>query len=66
MIPAEAGRPSLADTLGADARTAAKPQLAVVGATGAVGSVLLGILSERADIWGEIRLIASPARPAAS
>ncbi|GFE15738.1 aspartate-semialdehyde dehydrogenase [Streptomyces glebosus] len=60
MIPAEAGRPSLADTLGTDARTAAKPQLAVVGATGAVGSVLLGILSERADIWGEIRLIASP------
>ncbi|MFF4605780.1 aspartate-semialdehyde dehydrogenase [Streptomyces sp. NPDC001339] len=60
MIPAEAGRPSLADTAGADARTARKPRLAVVGATGAVGTVLLGILSERADIWGEIRLIASP------
>ncbi|MFH8628463.1 aspartate-semialdehyde dehydrogenase [Streptomyces lydicus] len=61
MIPAEAGRPSLADTAGADARTARnKPHLAVVGATGAVGSVLLGILSERADVWGEIRLIASP------
>ncbi|MEV5593945.1 aspartate-semialdehyde dehydrogenase [Streptomyces sp. NPDC052496] len=41
-------------------RAARKPHLAVVGATGAVGSVLLGILSERADIWGEIRLIASP------
>ncbi|MEU6080469.1 aspartate-semialdehyde dehydrogenase [Streptomyces sp. NPDC047108] len=37
-----------------------KPTLAVVGATGAVGTVMLGILSERADIWGEIRLIASP------
>ncbi|MEU5210320.1 aspartate-semialdehyde dehydrogenase [Streptomyces sp. NPDC020742] len=60
MIPAEAGRPSLADTAGADARTGHKPDLAVVGATGAVGSVLLGILSERADVWGEIRLIASP------
>ncbi|MGW7573051.1 aspartate-semialdehyde dehydrogenase [Streptomyces sp. NPDC054765] len=60
MIPAEAGRPSLADTAWAQARTAAKPHLAVVGATGTVGSVLLGILSERADIWGEIRLIAAP------
>ncbi|MGV9630068.1 aspartate-semialdehyde dehydrogenase [Streptomyces sp. NPDC003487] len=37
-----------------------RPTLAVVGATGAVGTVLLGILSQRADIWGEIRLIASP------
>ncbi|MFB9736761.1 aspartate-semialdehyde dehydrogenase [Streptomyces thermocoprophilus] len=36
------------------------PTLAVVGATGAVGTVLLQILSHRADIWGEIRLIASP------
>ncbi|WP_329565507.1 aspartate-semialdehyde dehydrogenase [Kitasatospora sp. NBC_01266] len=36
-----------------------RPNLAVVGATGAVGTVLLGILSARADIWGEIRLIAS-------
>ncbi|MFD6873595.1 MULTISPECIES: aspartate-semialdehyde dehydrogenase [unclassified Streptomyces] len=35
------------------------PALAVVGATGAVGSVLLQILSQRADIWGDIRLIAS-------
>ncbi|MFI0259050.1 aspartate-semialdehyde dehydrogenase [Streptomyces sp. NPDC017056] len=41
-------------------RAARKPHLAVVGATGAVGSVLLGILSERADVWGEIRLIAAP------
>ncbi|MFC6064790.1 aspartate-semialdehyde dehydrogenase [Streptomyces ochraceiscleroticus] len=44
----------------AEDRAARKPNLAVVGATGAVGGVLLGILSERADIWGEVRLIASP------
>ncbi|MGW4564048.1 aspartate-semialdehyde dehydrogenase [Streptomyces sp. NPDC004561] len=37
-----------------------KPTLAVVGATGAVGAVILQILSQRADVWGEIRLIASP------
>ncbi|MEU3143596.1 MULTISPECIES: aspartate-semialdehyde dehydrogenase [unclassified Streptomyces] len=37
-----------------------RPALAVVGATGAVGTVLLQILSQRADVWGEIRLIASP------
>ncbi len=36
-----------------------KPTLAVVGATGAVGSVMLDILSTRADVWGEIRLLAS-------
>jgi len=36
-----------------------KPSLAVVGATGAVGTVMLSILSEREDVWGEIRLIAS-------
>ncbi|WP_128381731.1 aspartate-semialdehyde dehydrogenase [Streptomyces cavernae] len=37
-----------------------RPTLAVVGATGAVGTVMLQILSQHADIWGEIRLIASP------
>ncbi|WP_441245097.1 aspartate-semialdehyde dehydrogenase [Kitasatospora sp. McL0602] len=37
-----------------------RPSLAVVGATGAVGSVMLGLLSSRQDVWGEIRLIASP------
>ncbi len=37
-----------------------RPALAVVGATGAVGTVLCDLLSARADIWGEIRLIASP------
>ncbi len=36
-----------------------KPSLAVVGATGAVGTVMLDILSTRSDVWGEIRLIAS-------
>ena len=36
-----------------------KPTLAVVGATGAVGTVMLSILSTREDVWGEIRLVAS-------
>ncbi|AVV41419.1 aspartate-semialdehyde dehydrogenase [Streptomyces sp. P3] len=36
-----------------------RPTLAVVGATGAVGTVMLRILSQRADVWGEIRLVAS-------
>jgi aspartate-semialdehyde dehydrogenase len=49
MSPANAG--------GAAAR---KPTLAVVGATGAVGSVMLDLLTTRPDVWGEIRLIASP------
>ncbi|MEU5215083.1 aspartate-semialdehyde dehydrogenase [Streptomyces sp. NPDC020807] len=37
-----------------------KPTLAVVGATGAVGSVMLQMLTHHADVWGEIRLLASP------
>jgi aspartate-semialdehyde dehydrogenase len=37
-----------------------RPALAVVGATGAVGTVMLDLLSSRQDIWGEIRLVASP------
>jgi aspartate-semialdehyde dehydrogenase len=36
-----------------------KPSLAVVGATGAVGTVMLDILTKRKDVYGEIRLIAS-------
>jgi aspartate-semialdehyde dehydrogenase len=36
-----------------------KPTLAVVGATGAVGTVMLDILSTRSDVYGEIRLVAS-------
>jgi aspartate-semialdehyde dehydrogenase len=40
--------------------SAARPTLAVVGATGAVGTVMLDLLSTRTDVWGEIRLIASP------
>ncbi|WP_131745025.1 aspartate-semialdehyde dehydrogenase [Frankia sp. Cppng1_Ct_nod] len=39
--------------------SARRPTLAVVGATGAVGTVMLSLLDERPSIWGEIRLIAS-------
>ncbi|HEU5474862.1 MAG TPA: aspartate-semialdehyde dehydrogenase [Actinophytocola sp.] len=40
---------------------AQRPTLALVGATGAVGSVMIDILNERDDWpWGEVRLIASP------
>jgi aspartate-semialdehyde dehydrogenase len=37
----------------------ARPVLAIVGATGAVGTVMRDIVSERSDIWGEVRLVAS-------
>jgi aspartate-semialdehyde dehydrogenase len=37
-----------------------KPNLALVGATGAVGTVMIDIINNRENIWGEIRLIASP------
>ena len=36
-----------------------KPTLAVVGATGAVGTVMLEILSHREYVWGDIKLLAS-------
>ena len=36
-----------------------KPNLALVGATGAVGTVMIDIINNRENIWGEIRLIAS-------
>lgn len=36
-----------------------RPVLAVVGATGAVGTVMRDVISEREDLWGEVRLIAS-------
>jgi aspartate-semialdehyde dehydrogenase len=36
------------------------PNLAVVGATGAVGSVMCELLSARKNVWGDIRLVASP------
>jgi aspartate-semialdehyde dehydrogenase len=36
-----------------------RPVLAIVGATGAVGTVMRDVVSERADIWGEVRLVAS-------
>jgi aspartate-semialdehyde dehydrogenase len=35
------------------------PVLAIVGATGAVGTVMRSVVSERADIWAEVRVIAS-------
>jgi aspartate-semialdehyde dehydrogenase len=37
----------------------AQPTLAVVGATGSVGTVMRELLSSRRDVWGEIRLVAS-------
>ncbi len=39
--------------------SAVRPVLAIVGATGAVGTVMRDIVSERADVWGEVRLVAS-------
>jgi aspartate-semialdehyde dehydrogenase len=36
-----------------------RPVLAIVGATGAVGTVMRDIVSTRTDVWGEIRLVAS-------
>lgn len=38
---------------------AKKPTLAVVGATGAVGTVMLELLTERPDVYGDIKLLAS-------
>ena len=40
--------------------TGAKPTLAVVGATGAVGTVMRDVLTTRENVWGDIRLVASP------
>ena len=34
-------------------------RVAVVGATGSVGTVMLELLTSRRNVWGEIRLIAS-------
>jgi aspartate-semialdehyde dehydrogenase len=36
-----------------------QPTLAVVGATGSVGTVMLELLTSRRNVWGEIRLVAS-------
>jgi aspartate-semialdehyde dehydrogenase len=36
-----------------------KPVLAIVGATGAVGTVMLDVVSTRDDVWGDVRLAAS-------
>ncbi|MGW3656241.1 aspartate-semialdehyde dehydrogenase [Streptomyces sp. NPDC005151] len=40
--------------------TPRRPSLAVVGATGVIGGVMLQILSQHADVWGDMTLIASP------
>ncbi|HEX6445702.1 MAG TPA: aspartate-semialdehyde dehydrogenase [Streptosporangiales bacterium] len=37
-----------------------RPSLALVGATGAVGSVMVDLVSTRPDVWGDITLVASP------
>ncbi|HEX9065403.1 MAG TPA: aspartate-semialdehyde dehydrogenase [Streptosporangiaceae bacterium] len=44
---------------GVTGRDGSRPVLAIVGATGAVGTVMRDVVSTRPDIWGEIRLIAS-------
>lgn len=49
----------MSDVRRGDVAGQGQPTLAVVGATGAVGSVMLQLLSTRQDVWGEIRLIAS-------
>jgi aspartate-semialdehyde dehydrogenase len=46
-------------TAGSPERGGGRPVLAIVGATGAVGTVMREVVTERADMWGEIRLIAS-------
>ncbi|MEU8679035.1 aspartate-semialdehyde dehydrogenase [Streptomyces sp. NPDC048560] len=40
--------------------THSRPSLAVVGATGVIGGVMLQILSQHADVWGDVKLISSP------
>jgi aspartate-semialdehyde dehydrogenase len=37
----------------------ARPAIAIVGATGAVGTVMRDVVSTRNDVWGEISLVAS-------
>ncbi|MBO0829144.1 MAG: aspartate-semialdehyde dehydrogenase [Streptosporangiales bacterium] len=37
-----------------------RPSLALVGATGAVGTVMVDLVSTRADVWGDVKLVASP------
>ncbi len=52
MTPADGAAVDAPDSAG-------RPVLAIVGATGAVGTVMRSVVSERADIWGDIRLVAS-------
>jgi aspartate-semialdehyde dehydrogenase len=44
---------------GSSTRPSYRPVLAIVGATGAVGTVMRDIVSTRDDLWGEVRLLAS-------
>src|SRR6185436_429421 len=53
-------RPSCTPEPGGDPNMPELPTLAVVGATGAVGTVMCELLSARKNVWGEIRLVASP------
>jgi aspartate-semialdehyde dehydrogenase len=54
------GAASLVSTAGGvRGKAGGRPVLAIVGATGAVGTVMRDVVSTRADVWGEIRLIAS-------
>jgi aspartate-semialdehyde dehydrogenase len=46
-------------TGGVTGQAGGRPVLAIVGATGAVGTVMREVVSSRPDIWGDIRLIAS-------
>jgi aspartate-semialdehyde dehydrogenase len=58
-IAGGAGNGGTAGGVGNGAASGRKPTLALVGATGAVGTVMRELVSTRDDIWGEIRLIAS-------
>jgi aspartate-semialdehyde dehydrogenase len=53
------GLPGPAECPPRPARSATRPTLAIVGATGAVGTVMRAVITERPDIWGKVRLIAS-------
>ncbi|MEO3937698.1 aspartate-semialdehyde dehydrogenase [Dermatophilaceae bacterium Soc4.6] len=49
----------MSDSQSSNSDRTERPTLALVGATGAVGTVMRQILSTRDDVWGEIRLVAS-------
>ena len=51
--------PGAAQGGGVWAGSVQRPVLAIVGATGAVGTVMREVVSTRPDVWGEVRLVAS-------